>query len=190
MLKPIIALFLSLGFASLNGAMTVTIQESGADVSMSFTGSIITTNLDAGSSDTSQGLVEPSAGILIIGPASSTAVQEYDANVSFPITGSTSLGSGVVGIADSGSGDIFGILSDGGFLLPSSYGSGTSLTGSSTYSGTSLSGLGLTAGTYNWSWGSGGGADTVTLTIVPEPGVYAALFGLAALGFVAFRRRN
>ncbi|WOO42479.1 PEP-CTERM sorting domain-containing protein [Rubellicoccus peritrichatus] len=187
MLKPIIALLF--GLASLNGAMTVTIQESGADVVMSFSGSINTTDLDAGSSDTSQGLVEPVVGVLVVGPATSTAVQEYDAKASFPITGPTSFGTGAIGFADSGSGDIFGILSNGGFLLPSVYGSGTSLSGGSTYSG-SLNDLGLTAGTYNWSWGSGGGADSVTLTIVPEPGTYAAFFGLAALGFIIFRRRN
>ncbi len=45
-------------------------------------------------------------------------------------------------------------------------------------------------GTTNWSPGHRTNLDNIALTAIPEPRVYAALFGLLALGFVVWRRRR
>jgi hypothetical protein len=49
--------------------------------------------------------------------------------------------------------------------------SGAPLSGTATWAGATLSSLGLTLGTYNYTWGSGPTADTLTVNIgtVPEP---------------------
>lgn len=41
-----------------------------------------------------------------------------------------------------------------------------------------------------WSTGHAVRLDNIALTAIPEPRVYAALFGLLALGFVVWRRRR
>ncbi len=67
------------------------------------------------------------------------------------------------------------------------------LAGSMTWAGTSLMGLGFAAdATISGSFPALGTTVywSATNTAIPEPGTYAALFGLAALGFSAVRRRT
>ena len=66
------------------------------------------------------------------------------------------------------SGSTFGILPGGsGRLLyvPLGYVSNTVINGSSTYANQTITGMGLTPGTYTWSWGSGGNTSTIVMTI-------------------------
>jgi hypothetical protein len=49
-------------------------------------------------------------------------------------------------------------------LVPQGYVSGTVISGSMTYDSQTIAGMGLTSGTYTWSWGTGG--DTSTLTMI------------------------
>ena len=81
----------------------------------------------------------------------------------------------------------------GQLILQRGYTSGTFLSDTDTFNG-SFATIGLTPGTYVWTWGSGADADSFTLQIgpattpVPEPGslvlfmsALAGLFGLCGL---------
>jgi hypothetical protein len=77
--------------------------------------------------------------------------------------------------------------------VPLGYVSGTSLSATSTYAGATLLSLGVTPGTYTWTWGTGVHADSFTLDIVapavPDSGSTVSLLGCALLGLAALRRK-
>lgn len=104
-----------------------------------------------------------------------------------------SFGTGV-GIPTSSSGDQLGI--EATFLrVPTGYVSGESLSGgSSTYASATFLSLGMTPGTYVWSWGSNETADSMTLNIartsVPDGGATIAMLGLSVAGLAVARRRK
>ena len=50
--------------------------------------------------------------------------------------------------------------------------------------------IGFNTSPVQWDTALWGELDSLTLAAIPEPRVYAALFGLFALGFVMWRRRN
>jgi len=110
-------------------------------------------------------------------------------------TGSAVFGSGSQTQATTNTGDNAGIgtYSSGyKLLLPQTYVSGASMSGTSTYTGATFASLGMTVGTYNWSWGSGANAGTAQLTIsaVPEPSTYAlAAIATGVMAYLARRRK-
>jgi len=99
-------------------------------------------------------------------------------------------GGAVNPFADLGTGDRFGFF-DTFLIVPTGYSSGSLLSASNTYFGMTFASLGITPGTYPWTWGSGPNADSFTLNIVapavPESGstalsMFIALGALALLG--------
>jgi hypothetical protein len=62
-----------------------------------------------------------------------------------------------------------------------------------TFDSATLASLGLTPGTYEWTWGDGGANQNVTLQIgagaVPDGGSTVSLLGCALLGVAALRRK-
>jgi hypothetical protein len=116
-----------------------------------------------------------------------------------PITGPSSFGSGGLTVASSGNGDFVAMLFNGGnvpaLFVPVGYVSGTALSDSATYNNLTLGALGVTPGTYVWTWGDG--ADQrFTLQIgsagvpgVPDGGSTVSLLGCALLGLAALRRK-
>jgi hypothetical protein len=177
-----------------NAAFIMTINQVGADVVVAGSGAIDTTDLGSlgdGFSIPGSFMAPFQATATTVGTTSTTA-QGW-----FGLVGPASFGDGGFAFADSGDGDLVGLVGDsgttlGGYLyLPEDYSSGHSLSDSSTYDNASLATLGLTPGTYVYTWGSGVDADTFTVEIggVPEASTWAMmLFGFGGLGFAAVRR--
>lgn len=77
--------------------------------------------------------------------------------------------------------------------VPVGYVSGTPLATDMAFTGATIASLGLTPGTYVFSWGGQTFGDTLTIQVegvpVPEPAT-ALLFGAGLLGLAASRRRR
>lgn len=167
---------------SARAAVIISADEVGPDVVFSYNGSINLTG-NTGSTDhvTPVMRIDPSGPqIVALSAANYTA---YDMVISGPAT----FGTGGQTDADSGTGDNFYVLPSSDVIaVPIGYTSGDPLSGSITFDNTDLTTLGVNTGTYVWTLPN----DTITLNVVPEPATYAALLGLAALGFVCARRRR
>jgi hypothetical protein len=97
-------------------------------------------------------------------------------------------------LATTGTGDIVGI---GGvqLLVPSGYVSGTALSSSATWNSATFASLGVTPGTYFWTWGTGLNQNqnqsfTLQLgpTVVPDAGSTIGLLILALAALFVARR--
>jgi len=182
-------------------AYVLNINQSAGNVVASGTGSLNLAALTLQFSSAVQPGVQianPGINIVTIGSAG-------NANFFGLVTGPSSFASGAPGttLASSASGSVASVFAQAGNSsvgVPSGYVSGTTITGTATWNATTLAALGLTPGTYVYTWGSGGTADSLTLNIstnpppVPIPStVLLAAIGLAALltwQFFAARRRQ
>lgn len=176
--------FLALiGTAPAQALVTLKVQQVGPDVVVNGRGSAKTTGL------TSEGTKADWTNVL-------SPVQVYAGPAAFS-DGNVSLWSNLSGPSTFGSdpavfeypdssptlsfGKLFGILTsstpaDIRLVLPSTYVSGTTISGRTTYPNLTLAQLGLTSGlTYTWSWGSGSTADSLELQIGDIPPVPAPL---------------
>jgi hypothetical protein len=126
--------------------------------------------------------INPSGGRIITGIGNAAVY-------SGPISASTFGDGGLSGLsAATSSGDPVGV--DPAFVVvPFGYVSGNPLSGSSLYSGGTFRLLGVTPGTYTWTWGASAD-DSFTLVVsVPEPSTWAMMLaGFGLLGFAAMRR--
>jgi hypothetical protein len=159
------------GTPSASAPMTVTIYESGSDVVMSASGTVDLTGLT---------LVETNFGPIgggglgintatFICGNNGTYVTTYSGFTSVP----SNLGSGSYSPpADSASGNYFGVIMNGQppyfLVVPTGYTSGTNISSTLTFNNTTLSTLGLTNGTYTYTW-SGGSIDVVVGGPAPTP---------------------
>ena len=176
---------------------TVTLEQVGSNVVATGSGAINLTGLTFASGGlVANGSMGPSIALLVV--ADGTGLSQYTG-----FSGPSSFGPGITIInASSCSGDSVGIVGPAFFLgasifLPAGYVSGTALSDSSTYNSATFASLGVTPGTYVWTWGTGLPNQNFTLQIgslgVPPPvndgGSTVSLLGFALLGLAAFRRK-
>jgi hypothetical protein len=80
-------------------------------------------------------------------------------------------------------------------LVPQGYASGAALSDSMTFNNATFASLGVTPGTYVWTWGDGANQNfTLQIGLVGVPGVpdggsTVSLLGCALLGLAALRRK-
>lgn len=184
-------------------AYTITMQQVGPDVVATGSGSFSLAGLTPTLVGVGGGAVIPSNGLAGVGPvAPLPGVQMYAA----PMSGPASFGIGAASIANSGTGAGVGInRAVSAFGVPIGYVANTPLgTSTATWTGQTLASLGITPGTYVWTWGAGPTADSFTLIVNAAPAPAAATsvptlseWGtislaamLALMGFATVRRRK
>jgi hypothetical protein len=132
------------------------------------------------------GALAPSVGLIITGPG--PGVVNFDLYQG--VIGPANFGSGGIILASSGSGDLVRVQGDGGLLgVPNGYVSGSPLSDAATYDGQTFSSLGVTPGTYEWTWGTGANQNfTLVIATIPEASTWAMMLaGFAGLGFATYR---
>src|SRR6516162_9395891 len=171
-------------------AFTITLGQVGANVVANGSGAINLTGLTpAGGAALGGGGIEASAGQIITGSPG-------NARAYTGLNGPTSFGSGGLFNASTSSGDLFGRFPaqfGGPLFVPLLYTSGDPLTNSMTFDNASFASLGVTPGTYEWTWGTGLRNQNFTLIIggagVPDSGSTVSLLGCGLLGLAALRRK-
>ena len=178
------------------GAYTVTLHQVGSNVVATGSGAINLTGLTFASGGfVATGSMGPSIADLTVADGSS--LSQYTG-----FSGPSSFGPVTAIInASSDSGDSVSIIGAAifpgpGIFLPAGYVSGTALSDSSTYNSATFASLGVTPGTYTWTWGTGLPNQNFTLQIgpvpgpsVPDGGSTVSLLGFRLLGLAALRRK-
>ncbi len=145
---------------------TITITQSGSDVVVNASGTLNLADLNY--IGQSQGMGPGGLG----GPTSTFII---GGNLGYfdQYTGSTfntpaSFGM-FSGPANSGSGDTVGVITQGQppyiLVVPTGYTSNQSITSTMTFTNTSIATMGLTEGTFTYTWGTGGNADAINMVI-------------------------
>jgi len=178
----------SLFFVQPAQAFTITFDQMGANVVATGTGAINLTGLTFDTMFSPGAGVNASSGIISIG-ASGVSVPGYTG-----FTGPTSFGSGGLFFPNTSIGDFVGISNFfGDIFVPAGYVSNTALSDSMTFNSKTIHSLGLTPGTYVWTWGTGLPNQNFTLIIgragVPDGGSTVSLLGFGLLGLAALRRK-
>jgi hypothetical protein len=186
----ILAIIFAAVSSDARGAYVLTLQQTAGNVvatgSGSFNLAALTIN-DAGDIGVAANFF-PSLAQAVVGvPATATDLYQG-------ISGSADFGSGSsIEFANSSGGNVSGVDDAQILFVPAGYTSGTFLSGSATWTDATYSSLGITPGTYSWTWGSGATADSFTMDIstgaVPEPSTWAML--VAGVGMLmGFRARR
>jgi hypothetical protein len=199
----VLALFILLGGTAAANASSyhVTLQQVGSDVVATGSGAIDLTGLVSSSTEAvfSHGGLQADEGAISTGGAPGS-IDIYVGSISGPHF-PDAFGSGsTFHFADSSSGGTVGIspsplVINASIDVPHGYLSHAALSDSSTYLNATFASLGVTPGTYVWTWGAGA-EQSFTLEIgnavaTPLPAalpLFAA--GLGALGLLGWRRRR
>jgi hypothetical protein len=171
----------------------ITFAQNGANVDATGSGSLNIAALTFDHSDNGFPFVQGTFVIVQVGVPSGP-LDDYTG-----FTGPTSIGPGGPFPANIGSGPIVGIQDVPSIaqfvVVPFGYISDTPIIMSSAiWANETIDGLGLTPGTYEWTWGSGATADDLKLVIpspAPEPASLTLLgIGVAGLAGYGWRRRT
>jgi hypothetical protein len=171
--------------------IALTLSEVGPDVLATASGSIDLDDLTFAGGGPTFSIVIPALGTAVVG-ASGGFFDEYSG-----VSGPASFGPGAITFATAGTGDFVGVQAVNNYLfVPDGYVSDAPLSGTATYAGQTFATLGLTPGTYVYTYGAAEDAGTITVNIgevvsAPEP-TSLLLFGPGALGVIArmWRRKQ
>jgi hypothetical protein len=187
------AMLIGLSAPSAQAGYVVDLTQQGSNVVASGSGAIDLTALRLlGFNLTASTLLRPSIGSIVTGPAPRRSpATDYEGG----LTGPANFGNGGLISPSSGSGDIVGITGRfDGLVAPFDYVSDSPLSDTATYDNQTFMSLGVTPGTYKWTWGNGANQNftlvigTAVGTAVPEPSTWAMmLLGFAALGLIGYR---
>ncbi|MFC5342296.1 hypothetical protein ACETK8_13605 [Brevundimonas staleyi] len=165
------AIVFALGLGSpAHAEYTFSVQQVGPDVVVTGSGTLNTTALTMPGAQTAFGANGAMTSVSVITGAcgGAVAVRQFTG-----MTGPTSLPVSTTTLGSSGSGDCvaFTTVLNGGpsVWIPSAWTPGDPFSSTNTFSGQTLASMGLTPGTYVWSWGSGPTADRYILRIGPPP---------------------
>jgi len=165
---------------------TVTLEQVGSNVVATGSGAINLTGLTFSNISGGGAGIVANLGDVIMTSGSSDLYRGF--------TGPTNFGSGGAFGTNTFSGDSVGISPDLGLLgVPLGYVSGAALSDSMTFNNETLASLGVTPGTYTWTWGAGLPNQNFTLIIgragVPDGGSTVSLLACALFGLAALRRK-
>jgi hypothetical protein len=158
------------GATGSTGAFVVTITQSGPDVVWAGSGSFNLTDLELDLPITITSGFGVNQAIWVAGatttPPGATGQQYGGASLTYPTT--FALGTQTGGPSAT-TGSMFGILPGGvsgrTIVVPDGYVSGNIISGSTTYASQTIAGMGLSGGTYIWSWGAGANASSLVMII-------------------------
>jgi hypothetical protein len=153
-----------------SASMIITVAQIGPNVIMTASGAINTASLLLSSS--AGGFVpsiQPNAATIQFGAYPTFSAEQYTGATAGPANFGPGAPSddGII-YASSGSGSSI-IFSPGQLWVPIGYISGAALSASATYDNATLASLGISPGTYTWTWGNGPTADSFTVTTVIPP---------------------
>jgi VPDSG-CTERM motif len=175
-------------------AYTVTLEQMGANVVANGSGAINLTGLSFIEEGSIGPFINPHVAFIVTGQTGSGST--YDG-----FTGPTTFGNGVITLPNTSSGDLVGISNSSTpfpfLLVPQGYVSNTALSDSMTFNNATFASLGLTPGTYVWTWGTGLANQNFTLQIrslgvpppVPDGGTTVSLLGFALIGLASLRHK-
>jgi hypothetical protein len=184
-----VAMLISVGISA--GNIILTIQEEGANVVASYSGTLDTSGFNTVNEFVARKIIPETGEFLALGNADFPS--GIDSEVQVKSGGWTqrppSFGSGIGINADSFSisdENSLGFTQNRIFVAPS-YSSSSQLGGSLTFQNHNFSSLGITPGTYT---GTTSNDNTVTINAIPEPNSYGFLLGAAGLATALFFRRR
>lgn len=198
-----LALISTFGRVSESGAgVIITMVESGTNVTATLSGSIDTwsgaTPSTVGTGVGKANVIRPSGGTTVFATTNpslpSVVTTNYYTVSNFPSAFGTSTGP-FAADASTASTLLFAWgRSTNNVYIAQGYTLGTLISGVLTWQNKTFANLGVTQGSYVWSWGTPatpGAGDSITLNIVPEPSTCVmALAGLACGGFAVWRRKR
>jgi hypothetical protein len=171
----------------------VTLRQIGPDVVAIGSGTIDLTDLTLlfSNDPTVNARMIPGFAQIVMGSTTGGNVSDFYTGFSGP----TNFGSGfIITNASAGGGDSVSLFNYPPFGanqlgVPTGYVSGNPLSDSDIYGGQTFSTLGVTPGTYVWTWGTGGHADSFTLIAsVPDTGSTLGLLLVSLLALVGASR--